>query len=201
MAQAKTDNSTTSRRRFLTVAAAASAVSAGALAAAAMPPAALAASQDDSALVKLEEQIFEQYQGATAYDAEILRLSKIWTTESCRLYKEALSREVQTGTYLTDRERWDLVGETPESKEHSRLCRLQDPFLARMDALIKQMWATPAHTAEGRRAKAAVLIGCIMGPDWQQVDKETDYPEKMARSLLLELIGGEPGEALRDQFA
>jgi hypothetical protein len=26
-------------------------------------------------------------------------------------------------------------------------------------------------------------------------------PERMARTLLLEFIGGEPGETLRDQFA
>jgi len=69
-----------------------------------------------------------------------------------------------------------------------------------MDALVKEMFATPAHTAEGRRAKAEVLLGCIMGDDWRHVDKETDYPELMARKLLIEFIGGEPGESLRDQF-
>jgi len=37
-----------------------------------------------------------------------------------------------------------------------------------MDALIKQMFATPAHTAEGRRAKVSVLLGCVMGDDPSQ---------------------------------
>jgi hypothetical protein len=37
--------------------------------------------------------------------------------------------------------------------------------------------------------------------EWQDVDNKTEYPERMARSLLLEFIGGEPGEKLRDQFA
>src|SRR5258708_18615939 len=144
MAKAKTDTITTSRRRFLTVAAVASAASATALAAAAMPVhQACTASQDDSALGKLEELIFEQYQGATAYDDEIIRLSDIWRAEGKRLYEEALSREAQAGTYLTPRERWALVTDMPESREHSRLARLQEPFYARMEALIKQMFATP----------------------------------------------------------
>jgi len=70
-----------------------------------------------------------------------------------------------------------------------------------MEALIEQMFAMPAHTAEGRRAKATVLLGCVLGDDWQRIDEEMDYPELMARRLLIEFIGGEPGEMLRDQFA
>jgi hypothetical protein len=35
----------------------------------------------------------------------------------------------------------------PESIEHNRLCRLQDPFMAKMDSLIREMWVSPAHTA------------------------------------------------------
>jgi hypothetical protein len=204
MAQASSNNSTpidSSRRRFLTVAAAASAVSVGALAAVAMPVQQASSISDDSALVKLEEQIFEQYEGATAYDAGIIRLSEIWTTESHRLYKEALSREIKAGSYLSPDERWALVTDMPESREHTRLVELQEPFYARMDALVKQMFATPAHTAEGRRAKATVLLCVIMSNDWQRTDDETEYPERMARDLLLEFIGGEPGEMLRGQFA
>jgi hypothetical protein len=200
MAQANTDTSTTSRRRFLTVAGLASAASATALAAAAMPVH-QACTADDSALLKLEEQIFEQYEGAAEYDDEIYRLAMIWTAESNRLYDEALAREKQTGVYLSSKERWVLVTDMPECREHSRLCKLQDPFNARMDALIKEMFAIPAHTSDGRRAKAAVLISCIMGPDWQGAEEHTEYPESMARKLLIEFIGGEPGEMLRDQFA
>ena len=91
--------------------------------------------------------------------------------------------------------------DTPECREHSRLCTLQEPFWARMDALINQMYATPAHTAEGRPAKVMVLLGVILGEDWRDHDDETDYPQLMARRLLIEFIGGEPGEQLRDQFA
>jgi hypothetical protein len=199
------------RRRFLAVAAAASAVSAGSLAVAAMPPVSESvgasdafpcrAPQDDRRLLELEEQIFEQYEGACAFDAEIMRLSEIWTAESRRLYEESLSKEMETGTYLTPQARWALVTDMPECREHSRLTKLQDPFYKRMDALVKVMFATPAHTAEGRRAKATVLLGCIMGDDWRRPDAQTDYPEMMARKLLIEFIGGEPGEVLRAQFA
>ena len=91
--------------------------------------------------------------------------------------------------------------DTPECREHSRLCTLQEPFYERMDALIKQMYATPAHTAEGRHAKVMVLLGCILGEEWREHDDETDYPQLMGRRLLIEFVGGEPGEQLRDQFA
>jgi hypothetical protein len=69
-----------------------------------------------------------------------------------------------------------------------------------MDALIKQMFAIPAHTADGHRAKATVLLTCIMGSEWTETDKDADYDVEMARKLLIEFIGGEPGEMLRDQF-
>ena len=201
MAQAKIDNSTTSRRRFMTVAAGASVASVGNLAAAAMPMQQTCSLSDDSELVKLEEQIFEQYEGAAQYDDEIFRLGEIWSAEMDRLYKEALAREVQAGVYLTPQERWKLVTDTPACIEHSRLSKLQEPFYRRMEALMTQMFATPAHTSEGRRAKVTVLLGCILGNDWRGRDEETEWPELMARNLLIEFIGGEPGEMLRSQFA
>ena len=197
MPKAAIDNSITSRRRFLAVAAASSAVSAGSLAVAAMP----AAPQDDRKLLELEEQIFEQYNGACAFNDEIIRLSAIWPDKARQLYDEALKKEWQAGVYITADERWKRAMDTPECREHSRLCKLQEPFLARMDALIKQMYATPAHTAEGRHAKVMVLLGCILGEEWREHDDETDYPQLMGRRLLTEFVGGEPGEQLRDQFA
>jgi len=103
--------------------------------------------------------------------------------------------------YITADERWKRAMDTPECREHSRLFTLQEPFWARMDALINQMYATPAHTAEGRHAKVMVLLGCILGEEWREHYDETDYPQLMGRRLLIELVGGEPGERLRDQFA
>jgi hypothetical protein len=200
MAQANTDTSTTSRRRFLTVAAVASAVSATALAAAAMPVhQACTASQDDSALVKLEELIFEQYEGASAYDAEIKRLAAIWTTESHRRYMESLDSEGNCP--LGPQERWDLLTEMPACIEHNRLCSLQEVHIMKMEALVRQMWAIPALTPEGRRAKVLVALGCLLPDDWRQVDEQTDYGIREARQILIEFVGGEPAEQLRDQFS
>jgi hypothetical protein len=180
------------RRGFLTSLAAGASV-----AAVAVIPKSIAAPLDDSALLKLEEMIFEEREGAMAYDDEIIRLSKIWINESKRL-----AHEVDLGhSTLTPQERWDLVTAMPECKEHDRLVKLQDPFYDRMNAYMEKMFAMPAHTAEGRCAKVTVLLVCIMGSDWSRVDAETDYPELTARNLLIEFIGGEPGEMLRDQFA
>jgi hypothetical protein len=69
---------------------------------------------------------------------------------------------------VTPKERSDAVRALPACIEHNRLCKLQDPFYARMDALIQQMFAIPAQTSEGRRAKATVLLGCILGDDWHR---------------------------------
>ena len=186
MPKAAIDNSITSRRRFLAVAAASSAVSAGSLAVAAMP----AAPQDDRKLLELEEQIFEQYNGACAFNDEILRLSKIWTDKLIAIRDAALSREVQAGVHLTANERWVIWTDMPEYREHSRMCELQAPFYERMEALIKQMYATPAHTAEGTSAKVLVLLGCILGEDWREHDDEIDYQQLMTRRLLIEFVGG-----------
>ena len=112
-----------------------------------------------------------------------------------------LEREAREGRCtLTPDERWALVGGMPECKENNRLVKLQEPFYGRMDAFVKQMWQIPAQTAEGRRAKAMVLLFCILGPDWHGAEEETDYPERHARTFLIELVGGESGERLREQF-
>jgi hypothetical protein len=168
-----------------------------AIAGAAIPQPA-AAHADDNALLKLEEQIFEQYWAANAHNDEIFRLSEIWTTESKRLYAASLDAEGYSS--LTPQERWDIVTKLPECVEHDRLCRLQDPHQSKMSALIDEMWATPAHTAEGRRAKVQVLLVCILGDEWTAIDERTGDDELMARNLLIELVGGEPGRMLRDQF-
>jgi hypothetical protein len=154
------------------------------------------AAPDDSALEKLEEQIFEQYWGAKAYDDEINRLHPIWVEEAGRLADEVYAGR----STLTADERWALVVEMPEAIECDRLQALQSAHFGKVDEIIAQMFATPARTSEGRRAKVMVLLTCIMGSDWTGVDEETDYPERMARNLLIEFIGGEPGEMLRGQF-
>jgi hypothetical protein len=188
----------TSRRRFLSQAAGVAAGCTVLAVATSQPIAAAsapAAQMNDSTLLKLEEQIFEQYEGAAQYDDEMYRLALIWHTESARRLEAA------EGSCLSQDERWKLATDMPECREHDRLAKLQDPFYERMDALVKEMFATPAHSAEGRRAKATVLLGCILGGNWRRTDDEMDYTEMMARRLLIEFVGGEPGEMLRDQFA
>jgi hypothetical protein len=68
-----------------------------------------------------------------------------------------------------------------------------------MEDLVKQTWAIPAQTPEGRRAK--VLVALRLLPDrWRVVDEEADYGIRETRQLLIELVGGEPGKMLREQF-
>jgi len=88
----------------------------------------------------------------------------------------------------------------PEVKEHNRLARIQDAHFEKMEALVKQMWATPALTPEGRRAKVLVALN-LLPDEWRDGDWQADYAILKARQLLIEFIGGEPGEQLRDQFA
>jgi hypothetical protein len=68
-----------------------------------------------------------------------------------------------------------------------------------MEDLVREMWAIPALTPEGRSAK--VLVALRMLPDrWRVVDENTDYGILETRQLLIEFVGGEPGAQLRDQF-
>jgi hypothetical protein len=191
----------TSRRRFLfTAAATAPAIAIPAMASPDPADTTAAASQpqDDRVLLELEEQIFEQGELASAYDGEITRLGRIWKDESSRQYQEALLREVQTGVYLSADERWRLVTDTPACIEHDRLCKLQDVHIAKMEALVKQMWAIPAHTPEGRRSKVLVALN-LLPDDWRVAD--ADYGIAETRELLIQFVGGELGEMLRGQFA
>jgi hypothetical protein len=89
----------------------------------------------------------------------------------------------------------------PEAIEHNRLERLQEPHYREMDRMIAQMWATPAHTPEGRQAKVWVLLGCILGGSWRETDDRMEYEKQRARDLLIELVGGEPAAQLRNQFS
>ena len=75
----------------------------------------------------------------------------------------------------------------------------QDTHYAKMEDLVREMWATPALTPEGRRAK--VLVALRMLPShWREVDEKTEYGILETRQLLIEFVGGEPGKMLRDQF-
>jgi hypothetical protein len=170
--------SNTSRRLFLAMAAT------GTLSATTMA----AVGTDDAELLTLEKEIFAAHDAASVYDDEVIRLSEIWQDERRRL-----DDEFDAGrSYLTSMERWDLVRAMPEAQEHDRLAKLQRPHHARQDALMARMFDIPAKTAEGRRAKVAVLLGCLMPEDWLLTDDDddSDYPIKIARKLLIEFAGG-----------
>jgi len=180
-----------SRRRFLAITAAASSL------AVATMPAAASQSLDDSELLQLEKEIFAARDAAKVYDDEVIRVWEIVQAEM-----ERLDNEVAAGrSYLTQMQRWALVTAMPESKEYERLADLQQPHQTRQDALTTQLFSTPAQTEEGRAAKVAVLLGTLMDDDWLYCDDNSDYPIRLARQLLIEFVGGKPGEQLRSQFA
>jgi hypothetical protein len=179
-----------SRRRFLTVAAAASAVGAGSLAMGAAPTSApqcfLA---DDSELLELEKEIFASREKAQAFDPEIMRLSEIWEGELSRLEAEFNAGR----STLTTFQRWEAVKEMPESAEHTRLAALQRPHYDAYDAALERMFALPAQTAEGRAAKATVVLGLMADIGYDE--DEGDYPLNLVRQLLTELAQVRPCES------
>jgi hypothetical protein len=68
-----------------------------------------------------------------------------------------------------------------------------------MDAIVREMWSRPAHSPEGRRAKVLVALNLL--PSKWRVAGEADYEILETRQLLIEFVGGDAGEHLRDQFA
>jgi len=153
--------------------------------------------QDDAALLAMEEKIFEQHAAAATYRDEIIRLHNIRYDIFLHLDQETKEGRCD----LTKDELWTRLKELPESKEHDRLVKLQDVHFTKMDKLTEKMWATPAHTSEGRRAKLEVLLTTIMPDDWREHDGNADYDINRARDLMFEFVGGEQTAQLRDQFA
>jgi hypothetical protein len=154
------------------------------------PSAAVSLPDDDNVLIELEERIFECYRATRAYNDEIDRVARIVQNEYRRLYRDLDAAELNRA-----------IREMPENKEQTRLVGLQKPHFEEMDKLIEKMWATPARTPEGRRAKVSVLLGCTMANDWRETDKNADWDILQTRRLLIEFVGGEPAEQLRDQFS
>lgn len=148
-------------------------------------------------MAQLEKEIFDAHHAATSSDEQIKRLQDIWHLEGSRLLDD-----VEAGrSDLTAEQRYDLVKAMPEYQECDRLINISDAHYSRMFELVHKMWATPARTETGRKAKAVVLLGCVIRDDWNRVDAETDYDILIARQLLIEFVGGEPAAQLRDQFA
>jgi hypothetical protein len=157
-----------------------------------------AAGDDDAQLLELEEKIFDLIHAIDDFDPEISRLLEIWINESERLYNEARFGN----STLSKGERSAIINAMPECIEHTRLCNLQQPLSEEDERLVKQMWSIPAKTPEGRRAKFFVLLAFFMPGEWSEAsDVDADCDIEYARGLMIEMIGGEPAEQLRDQFA
>lgn len=157
---------------------------------------ALAASpDDDSALLRLEEQIFEAWWAANEHNDEIQRLDAVRRAE----YDRRLEEEKAKCQYLSAVARWDAVNSTPDGRELDRLVILSDQHYERMAGLIDKMWAIPAKTELGRSAKVSVLLSCIL--DWRKPDEEMDWRKLMARRLLVDFVGGEEAESFREIYA
>lgn len=151
----------------------------------------------DAQLSALEEEIFELNELYHEHDEEICRLQAAWVGELHRLEDLRWTG----GVYSTAKENWETVKAMPEAKEQSRLVALTERHGQKMDALIKQMWTTPASTPEGRRSKLLVLLVCVMGDKWTVVDEDADWEIELARKLMIEFVGGEPARELLGQFA
>jgi hypothetical protein len=154
----------------------------------------------DAALLEMEEQIFQHNEAAEAINPELDRLGAIWRGEMKRLYEAAV---VAGNVVETEDRRLEQVLAMSERTEHGRLIDLQDAQWDAADELLEKMWALPAQTPEGKRSKLLVLLGHILGEEWRHQDdhEKTSYAIMQARRLMIELVGGEPAQQLRDQFA
>ncbi|MEZ2143218.1 hypothetical protein AAE026_13020 [Bradyrhizobium sp. DN5] len=107
----------TTRRQFSKWLAAATAG-----AATAIPATALASPDDDSALLQVEEQIFEAWRASRAHDDEIQRLDEV-----CRAdYDRRLQEETRLQQFLSMAARRDTVDATPDGLELDRLVTLSE---------------------------------------------------------------------------
>jgi hypothetical protein len=160
-------------------------------------PAAALAQMEDQSLLDLERDILDVHRQATADDEEISQCMHAWRDEWLRLDKEAKDGRIN----LTQEEISEAVGKLPSVARQKVLNEIAQPHYDRMDDLIEKMWAIPARTAEGKRAKFQVLLICIAKSDWLDNEHDADYDTRMIRSLLLELLGGEQAERFKKQFA
>jgi hypothetical protein len=152
---------------------------------------------DDRHLLEIVNQIFELKEKIDAFDPEIVRLQNIWSEEMLRLYDASLTGECT----LSKEERSAAVAAMPECIEHKRLVELQRPHCEAQDELIKRVLSTRALTPEGKKEKFFVLLNFVMPDGWRENDKRADYDIEQARNFMIELIGGNEAERLREQLA
>lgn len=86
-----------------------------------MSTTALASPNDDSALLRLEEEIFEAWRASHAHDEEIDRLDQVCRAE----YDRRLQEETRSQQFLSMTARRDAVDATPDGLELDRLVTLR----------------------------------------------------------------------------
>jgi hypothetical protein len=110
-----------------------------------------------------------------ADDSELLRLEKeiFAAREAAQAYDGEIIR----------------LSELPASEEQ-RLTTLQRPHWLRHDEALERMFVIPAQTAQGRGAKASVILGLMAA--FMVIDEDESYPLDLVRKFLVEIVGGEP---------
>ena len=167
-----------------------------AAAVAVVPVVAQAAPNPDAELFDLEERIFKHKEAADAIGLRASPLGAIWSAENRRLHREFEA----TGSPTFDNIK-AILDAMPEFTKCMRLRELQQVEWSAAEDLVEQMWAIEVQTPEGKRAKVLVLLGYVMEEDeWRRVF-DGAFDVTRARDLLIEFVGGEPAEQLRDQFA
>jgi hypothetical protein len=150
--------------------------------------------EDDSELLRLEEEIFEASHAANAHNEEIDLLDDARR----KLYELLLEHETARGQFLSYEERWQAVSATPDGRQFETLVAESNRHFARMAELIDTMWKIPARTEKGRAAKTWVVLSCVL--DWLDRDDQVGWRVLKARHLLADLVGGESGRNMRDQW-
>jgi len=145
--------------------------------------------EGDNQILDIAAKIFDLREEIVDLDPEIDRLAGIWLAETSRL--RGLDRATRTA----------IVAAMPECIEHTRLVDLQNSLSEKQGELVKQVMAIPAQTRKGRAEKFFVLLACVMPTEWSEADENANYDIKIARNFMIELIGGETADELRDQFA
>lgn len=148
---------------------------------------------DDAALVEMEKALFEHREVINELDPEILRFEQLGRSELKCMHEEKPE--------LTSEECWERAKTLPAFVEMERLIELQAPHWDAADAIVERMMGMPATTPEGRAAKLWVLLGHVLPAEWRESDEAAEYEVRYTRNFLIELVGGEPGKLLRDQFA
>jgi hypothetical protein len=194
----QTNQTPTTRRQFSKLLAAVAGAGAAAVPATALASNSVRASDtatdDDSELLKLEEEIFAAWRAAEDHD-EAIALYDARLAE----YERLLQEEKTQGRFISAKERWTLVNSAPEVERLTREVALSHEYRARMNGLIDQMLAIPAHTEAGRHAKVSVVLVCVL--DWRDHDDLASRQTVIARQLFADLVGGEAGRNMREQFA